>query len=320
VYRLDDSVINIQNGSASFIRMGPAQETDWNDGLSCVGKGTPWEPDMLSLNCDGEKALQATTTNLTVPTTPASKTYLQYLNISSGSYEPYYEVNKNWTDPPFNSINSCAINPLDNIIYCTMEIDNRGSFLVRIDSTKVGYVAKVPGWMYAGVFDIDGTYYMYGNAGLSFITMVTGMPAYTSYHQLGGGQAYNGPHAVESMGADMAVLKADLEGTGVKTYLLSVEGSMLRVVRASEGFPPAQWKLVGKGLPPMTQTWGTAWNFREKIYFAPDLGIGVYELDIKSMKLLNGTAEFKMAGKSQSTAWNDGFSCINEISPFTTVD
>jgi len=319
VYRLDDGSLNIENGSASFIYMGPAQETDWNDGFSCLGKGTPWEPDMLPDSCDGGKALQATTTNLTVPTTPASKTYLQYLDIKTGTYQLYYEVDKNWTDPPFNSINSCAINPLDNIVYCTMEIDGRGSFLVRIDSAKVGYVAKVPGWMYAGVFDAGGNYYLFGNSGLSFITKVTGMPAYTSYNHLGGGQVYNGPHKVEGMGADMAVFNANLEGKGKKTYLLSVENSMLSVVRPDSS-PPESWKLVGEGLPSMTQTWGSAWNFRKRIYFAPDSGAGVYELDTKSINLQKGTAKFRKAGKSQTTTWNDGFSCIQDISPFETTE
>jgi hypothetical protein len=322
VFRLDEASVNIKNDSASFVYMGPAQETDWNDGLSCVGKGTPWSPDIVGEDCDGGKALQSTTTNLTVPTTNASKSYLQYLDISTGTYQLYYEVDKNWTDPPFNSINSCAINPHDNIVHCTMEIDNRGSFLVRIDKTQVGYVAKVPGWMYSGVFDVDGTYYMYGNVGLSFIKDIAKMPAYKSYNQLGGAQVYNGPHPVENLGADMAALKADLEGTGMATYLLSVEGTTLLVIRPSDSDdPPTAWKLVGKGLPHMTQTWGSAWNFREKIYFAPDSGIGVYELDVKSIELKEGgSATFHKAGKSQTTSWNDGFSCIDEISPFTTVD
>jgi len=316
VYRLDDTTFSIQNGSASFIRMGDAAETDWNDGLSCVGKGTPWEPDIKIEDCDGGKALQATTTNFSVPTNLASKTYLQYLDIPTGTYEPYYEVKKNWTDPPFNSINSCAINPLDNIIHCTMEIDNKGSFLVRIDKEKVGFVAKVPGWMYAGVFDVDGTYYMYGNAGLSFIKKVTGMNAYSSYDQLGGGQVYNGPHTIETMGADLAILKEDLEGTGKKTYLLSVQGSMLCVVLVSEAYPPRQWKLVGEGLPPEAETWGSSWTFKKKIYFAPDSGAGVYELLINTIDLEKGTAKFSVAGKSQTTSWNDGFSCIQDMSPF----
>jgi hypothetical protein len=320
VYRLDDSSLDIKNGSASFMFMGPAQTTDWNDGFSCVGKGTPWEPNMIPYDCKGERALQATTTNMTVPTTPASKTYFEYLDISTGKYQLYYEVQKNWTDPPFNSINSCAINPIDNVIHCTMEIDDRGSFLVRIDETKVGFVTKVPGWMYAGVFDSDGTYYMYGNVGLSWIANVSKIQAYTSYDHLGSQQLYNGPHKLKNMGADMAVLRADWEGTGMKPYLLSVEGDALYVIQPSEDNPPAQWKLVGSGLPEMTQTWGSAWNFQSKVYFAPDTGEGVYELMTENIELENGTAQFEKAGKSQSTGWNDGFSCICEISPFTTAD
>lgn len=227
---------------------------------------------------------------------------------------------KNWTDPPFNSINSCAINPLDNVIHCTMEIDNKGSFLVRIDKTKVGFVAKVPGWMYAGIFDSEGTYYMYGNVGLSMITKVSDMPAYSSYSQLDNIQVYKGPFALTAFGADMVVLRADWEGSGTKTYLLSVEGRFLYVIRPSLDGPPAQWKLRGDGLPTMTQTWGSAWNFKTRVYFAPDNGGNLYELMTDSFELESGAAQFKTAGKSQATSWNDGFSCLCHISPFTTAD
>jgi len=323
VYRLEDFSINKENGSASFVRMGPAQATNWNDGLSCVGQGIPWEPQVAPHDCGSGKAFFSTTTHLTEPTNPASKTYFHLLNVSTGTQELYYEVDKSWTDPPFNSINSCAINPLDNVVHCTMEIDGRGSFLVRVDKTRVAFVARVPAWTYAGAFDADGTYYMYGNDGLCAITNVTEMNAYSSYTQLGGRRMYKGPYIVADQGADMAVLKADLEGTGVQTYLLSAENSMLAVVRVSqvtEGHPPAEWKLEGKGLPPMAQTYGSAWNFQEKIYFAADDGEGVYELDTKSIELKKegGSAQFHKAGNAQSTPWNDGFSCINDVSPFKT--
>jgi len=316
VFRLDE--FDIQNGSASFVLMGPAQVTNWNDGFSCIGKGTPWQlDDVVSYDCKGARVLQATTTNMTVPTTNASRAYFQYLDIPTGTYQLYYEVHKNWTDPPFNSINSCAINPMDSIIHCTMEIDDIGSFLVRIDETQVGFVAKVPGWMYAGVFDTDGTYYMYGNVGLSAIPKVVGMPAFPSYKQLGNGPAYTGPYALD-MGGDMVVLKADWEGTGTHTYLLSVDNGMLLVARVTEGHASKHWKMVGTDLPRTTQTWGSAWSFKTKTYFAPDSGEAVYEL--MSIKLESGVAQFKEVGKSQATSWSDGLSCMCDISPFTAVD
>jgi len=323
VFRLDS--FDAQNGAASFVLMGPAQHTDWNDGLSCVGKGTPWEPDVVSYDCKDDWALQAITTNMSVPTTDASRTYFKHLDVSTGTYQLFYEVHKNWTDPPFNSINSCAVNPVDNVIHCTMEIDNKGSFLVRIDKTQVGFVAKVPGWMYSGVFDTDGTYYMYGNGGLSYMKQVAGMPAFSSYSQLGNVQAYNGPYKLAkggdilTMGADMVVLRADWEGTGFKTYLLSVESNTLSVVQASDGDPFAQWTLVANGLPGEISTWGSAWNFKNQTFFHPDSGEDIYELMVESVELESGTAQFKKAGKSEDTGWNDGFSCICDPSPFKVV-
>ena len=49
----------------------------------------------------------------------------------------------------------------------------------------MGNVATVPGWMYAGVVDVDCTCYVYGYVVVVSITSAIGMPAYTSYYQLG---------------------------------------------------------------------------------------------------------------------------------------
>mmetsp|Transcript_101295 Transcript_101295/g.201266 ORF Transcript_101295/g.201266 Transcript_101295/m.201266 type:complete len:875 (+) Transcript_101295:142-2766(+) len=322
VHELDIESIKLVDGGTGRVKLNwvsPAQVTDWNDGFNCFSGHDPFDPDyMKEWDCSKQpRALQVTTTHLTVPTTPKSKSYVEYLNIEEGKYELLFEIQKSWTDPPFNCINSCSISPKDNIIHCTMEIDNRGSFLVRIDDTKVGYVAKVPGWQYAGIFDSKGNYYMYGNSGISVMNFVNILPTKKSYLELGHEQHYNGPHSMQ-MGADLAVLEtAELEGKS-ETYLLAVESSHLHIARVTE-LPLKQWKLWGYGLPQSESaiTWGSAWNFDGGIFFAPDSAEGVFQLLTNTIDLQQKNARFVKVGNSQKTNWNDGFSCSQNISPFS---
>lgn len=322
VHELDLGSIDLVDGTAATLYwVSRAQKTGWNDGFNCFGGHDPFDPDHVKeWDCSNQpRALQVTTTHLSVPTTPKSKSYIEYLNIEEGKYEILFEVQKYWTDPPFNCINSCAINPMDNVIHCTMEIDNRGSFLMRIDDTKVGYVAKVPGWQYAGIFDSKGNYYMYGSRGVSVVENVIQWPTKKSYNELGSeSQYYRGPHRVR-MGADLVVFESDLVTKGVQeTYLLAVESGHLHILSVSAA-PYKHWKLWGNGLPETEESlvWGSAWNFDGGMFFAPDSAEGVFQLLPHTINLEEGVAKFIKVGKSQKTEWNDGFSCSKGISPFT---
>jgi len=322
VHELEMGSIDLVDGSGTCLLnlVSPAQKTAWNDGFNCYAGHDPFDPDHVKeWDCSKQpRALQVTTTHLTVPTNPNSKSYIEFLNIEEGKYELLFEVQKSWTDPPFNCINSCAINPKDNIIHCTMEIDNRGSFLVRIDDTKVGYVAKVPGWQYAAIFDSKGNYYMYGNSGVSVVDNVVNFPTKKSYFELGHeSEYYRGPHSTK-MGADLAVLETNLHSGVEETYLLAVESGHLHVLAVSTT-PYQQWKLWGKGLPESESaiTWGSAWNFDGGVFFAPDSAEGVFQLLTHTIDLQAKVATFVKVGGSQETNWNDGFSCSKSISPFS---
>merc|ERR1719215_2300193 len=136
---------------------------------------------------------------------------IQSLNIRTGEHEPFFTLPATLTTPPFRMINSCAINPKDDIIHCSMEIDNKGSFLVRIDKGQVAFVAKLPGWRYAAVFDKEGNYWMYGSGGLSVIKDVSSMPSYSSWSYLSG----SAPGVASmSLGSDFAVYYGELDKSG----------------------------------------------------------------------------------------------------------
>jgi len=263
-------------------------------------------------DCDKSKTLafQSTTSELGV-------TNIETLDISTGAYSLLFNLQTNLTTPPFRSINSCAINPKDSLLHCSMEINGKGSFLVRINDGQVGYVAKLPGWRYAATFDDEGTYYMYGNTGMSNISKVHEYPTWLSWYYLDGKPTIFSQPVFLQLGGDLAVLEKDLEGKGsTSKYLTSVTGSSLEMARV---FPPPyeSWILPTTGLNESAVVWGTAWNFKSGIFFSADTGEGVYKLNVSSIDLSGKKpASFDRVGNAQSIAWNDGFSCMNTYGPF----
>jgi len=142
----------------------------------------PWK----CLDSNGQatsKAYQSTTAN------DNSWTKFQVLNMETGVYETQMNLNLN-LQPPGNrirSMNSCAINPTDSILYCSMEVNNPsgswiGSFLVRIDNDNtIGFVTKLLGFRYAATFDKNDNYYVSGQNQKSVLKNLSKMAAYDSY-------------------------------------------------------------------------------------------------------------------------------------------
>lgn len=279
----------------------PAPAPDVPDGQVFIKK----------FDCDKSKTLafQSTTSDI-------GETKIETLDISTGAYSLLFKLQTSLTTPPFRSINSCAINPKDDLLHCSMEINGKGSFLMRINDGQVGYVAKLPGWRYAATFDYEGTYYMYGNTGMSFISKVHEYPTWPSYENLVGPDVFSQPKFIQ-LGGDLAVLEKDLEGKGsTSKYLISVTGNSLEMARV---FPPPydSWILPTIGLPPEAVLWGTAWNFKSGIFFSADTGEGVYKLNVSSIDLSGEKpASFEKVGNAQPTDWNDGFSCMSTHGPF----
>jgi len=242
------------------------------------------------------------------------KSLIKALDIATGTYELVLEVEKSLTKPKFSKINACGVNPVDSIIYCAMQFQRNG-YLARIDSSHVGFVAKLPGkGMYSAEFDEKGNYYFNGGS-LFKILEVQKLPAHASQYSLR--STMHETVAKTSMGADLAVVEADFEGTGVGTYVLSLSGKNLKVVRVSSE-PAKVWTLKGDGLGG-SGGWGATWNFKKEVFFANNGGAGVYQLDLASVNLKEKTAKFVKAGSSTATNSNDGLGCAHGRSPFPPV-
>merc|ERR1719225_902360 len=120
-----------------------------------------------------------------------SWTKFQVLNLSTGKYVDHFGVDLSAAgSDKIRSMNSCAINPKDKILYCSMEVYNKGSFLVRIDQDNtIGYVTKLLGWRYAATFDHHDNYYVSGQNQLTVLNKVskmTALPSYVGLNNVGG--------------------------------------------------------------------------------------------------------------------------------------
>jgi len=223
--------IDWKNKDAHLSYAGKAIKTDWNDGLSCGSD--PWQKK------DVEEC-----------------TYMMYRSTTAGRWtdnpESYIAVmdpktganikDKGWKVNAW-SLNACAINPIDNKIYCTVHTTKYDATLARLDSKgNIGYLVNYPPYAKAGTFDEKGNYWIFGgNPGLFKMEGIIFKIAFKDPQSLGNGNYP--PNAInpvfgESMkqqtigdkkkeglsknmiGADMEVMELD-----ERYYLISLPGT-----------------------------------------------------------------------------------------------
>jgi len=285
--------------------------------------------DIKQWDCSKTSSFQATT--------PEGATYSKITkwNRKDGSWTDLVKIPFSSTDPPFRSINSCAVNPKDKKLYCSMEINNKGSFLMRIDDEKVGYVKKLLPWMWAAAFDEDDNYYAYGgenNQELGEMTVIKGvskMDAWDSWsagaiqaeQALGGVSVkVDGKKTIRfRLGADFALVNYDVQGTGSnQVYLASMLGDEMKLLLVSSEYELFTLSCPKCDLPkeapsnyPKKRVWGTAWSFKDtkNMYFAPDGGEGLHVAHPKNIDWSAKTVFVNFAGAAVQTDWNDGISC-----------
>jgi len=194
-------------------------------------KMNPW-------NCAKGKSLSFQSTTLN----DNSKSFITEWSAITGEGKPFRTVLPEETSPKFRSLNACEINA-NGILYCSLAITNKGTFLVAIDDEKIGFVDKVLEARYSATFDAADNYYVYaGKNDEGRLSVITGVSKKPFYDNLEGLQQYNdlvkqGERflAVKDyvknggqisrkfhLGADLAYFQADLRGKGLEKYLASL--------------------------------------------------------------------------------------------------
>jgi len=288
------------------------------------------------MNCEKLVSYQSTTLK------GNTKSLITEWNASSGEYGNVITLEPSMTDPPYRSINSCAVNPKKQHLYCAMQIEGKGAFLVKIDKDNIGFVDKLQEWSFGATFDENDNYYYYKEpdwrTGVVYVVeKVSTMDVWSNWSGLDAHPATkNADHkamTLEDMmdgkktklgpqkyrlGADFAYINYTIDKTvdGKQEYLASLFGNELRLVRISPE-PYAYWNLKVPNLPENkmpdgnTRVWGTAWSFRgsNASFFSADDGIGVWAMPAEFINLKTKKASANKVGPAVKTEWNDGISC-----------
>lgn len=238
------------------------------------------------------------------------------LNIKTGKYEPLFQLDialhKKWG---IKDVNSCAINPVDSRIYCTMGLKNvRKCALARVDDKLVSFVGRVKCGFISGTFDAHGNFYFNDKGELLTARKVQDLPETGTPFGLGKLATDN---FKVKLGFDIASVEADLDGKGMATYVVGLMGSDVTMVRvSSDPYKTFNLKVTGETAE---GAFGAAWNFKNQLYFASNAGKGVYQLVLDSIDLKASTAKMARAASAMETNNNDGMGCSKGVSPFPPV-
>merc|ERR1719420_1845700 len=215
------------------------------------------------------------------------------------------------SSPSFERINACGINPVDNILYCIIEISSI-NYLVRIDANQVEFVAKMPVWSWGAAFATDGTFYFVYEMKYYKVTGANDLMGHANQSAIDLTDLSSlSPFASLGFGADLVVVSADVDGSGKTDYIMTlIDNGKLRVTRATG--TPESWLLQSKPELPLTnQSYGAAWSYKNRVFFSQNSGGGIYEALINSIDLLAGTVVLGRVGPSFAKGSTDGMNCID---------
>mmetsp|Transcript_72400 Transcript_72400/g.125623 ORF Transcript_72400/g.125623 Transcript_72400/m.125623 type:complete len:1192 (-) Transcript_72400:80-3655(-) len=258
---------------------------------------------------------------------------LKQLNVETGKYESIYSIPKNRVNPSMFDLNSCGINPIDNILYCVMTQGE--NYIVRIDSKSLEYVARLPGTdtYNTATFSPGGRYFVANKyAKFAVVTGVDEMQG-VSKKTDSGLTDLKSQKRLQPQGfvqaADAVVVKADLEGIGEKEYLIVANRGLVQVAKFEGGAFTKSWIMKYKiELTPGKQRagkWGdilgAGWYFSGKVFFAFNKGEGVFNVDLSRLNLRLSEKQLSpflmiKVGSSQKSGYNDGANCMEVPDPF----
>jgi len=317
-------------------KLGDSEETGMNDGMNCLKAPSPW---IIPFDCAANPGpLQAFWRDAHYD--------LQKLNATTGNYTNVFKVVKNMTDPPFRVLNAWAINPADTIVYASMVIAEWNDdiyptpppfYIVRVDDTKIRFVAKVQapfGSPIAGAFDDYGNYYVVSNPSLLQFPGIDAYKAYESYDDPElpfFSEASNASYiSIRNMSgaaqiADIVAIDTDLnDGSGVTTWVIAANTALQLILMSPAGqywVMPINDVLEGTELEGVweRQNMGAAWSFEGKVFFSTNDGAGVFQLPMDEITFpLEGTVQLTRVGPSAPIHDNDGLNCIDRRSPWSS--
>ena len=235
------------------------------------------------------------------------------LNPASGEYRPIYSIPFNRT-PSYTGMNAAGINKVDSIAYALMGLNSTSTYLVRFDAQEVLFVAKMPDMTAAGDVDEVGNFVWTKNTKrtLSVLPDITNMEGFKDPADAPDMSDWSPTlESVDAAASDIATMIYDF-GEGEGNYAMGLRGKNLYVYRYDD--PTQAWIIKvtipeGSTSPIPDGPFGAAWSHEDRIYFASNKGLGVFEVMIPTIDFESKTAEIRKVANSDPTGWNDGMNC-----------
>ena len=235
------------------------------------------------------------------------------LNPASGEYRPIYSIPFNRT-PSYTGMNAAGINKVDSIAYALMGLNSTSTYLVRFDAQEVLFVAKMPDMTAAGDVDEVGNFVWTKNTKrtLSVLPDITNMEGFKDPADAPDMSDWSPTlESVDATASDIATMIYDF-GEGEGNYAMGLRGKNLYVYRYDD--PTQAWIIKvtipeGSTSPIPDGPFGAAWSHEDRIYFASNKGLGVFEVMIPTIDFESKTAEIRKVANSDPTGWNDGMNC-----------
>jgi hypothetical protein len=257
------------------------------------------------------------------------------LDVETGIYWPKFVIPFNRTSPHFTYLNSCSINPEDNLCYCTIVVGG-SNYMVRVDGTRLEFVANLPDrWdgfgvrFNSGAFNRNGTYFFSSFSGAMYkVSHSASLLGFGSQDSLGLADfSFSPAWKVNHTGGfgDMVVVFDDLTGSGIPEEFILVLNSWLLVILQLTGEKLQYWLAPVDGLKGLVMNFGAGWNFGGHVFFASNQGLGVFEIPLDDIFLYDcrdhycPAVKLQLIGKSERTGNNDGLFCWGGSNPWKTV-
>ena len=234
---------------------------------------------------------------------------IKELNPASGEYRPIYSIPFNRT-PSYTGMNAAGINKVDSIAYALMSLNSTSTYLVRFDAQEVLFVAKMPYMTAAGDVDESGNFIWTKNSEktLSVLPDITNMEGFKDPADAPDMSNWSPTlESVDATASDIATMIYDF-GEGEGNYAMGLRDKNLYVYRYDD--PTQAWVIKvsipqGSTSPIPDGPFGAAWSHEDRIYFASNKGLGVFEVMIPTIDFESKTAEIRKVANSDPTVWND---------------
>mmetsp|Transcript_17455 Transcript_17455/g.32967 ORF Transcript_17455/g.32967 Transcript_17455/m.32967 type:complete len:730 (-) Transcript_17455:132-2321(-) len=260
-----------------------------------------------------------------------AKMGMQELDVEAGIFNSMtntLNMGPPYAKTPDAAFNACNVNPVGNAAFCSM-FDWK-SYVIRIDSTRIEYVAKLPPVKFvAGTFSPKkGTYFTATKdarfARIRGLHLVKGYAEMTDNNVLDlTGETLFKPKPFKATGDIVAIL-GDLDRDGdLENYVMAMHGKSVYIAQYEEkkGNFTRSWVLPVTGKK--WSAYNSAWTFQGKVFFGASDKSGIWEVPLEGVDLSDSKTKLKSTALQLRKASpledeGDGLNCVTSPDPWLT--